>query len=40
MNYLEIQIATNASDYPGEQLFQRWIDTVLTDQNQNSEVGI
>lgn len=40
MNYLDIQIATNASDYPSEQLFQRWIDTVLTDQNQDSEVVI
>lgn len=40
MNYLDIQIATNASDYPNEQLFQHWIDTVLTDQNQDSEVVI
>lgn len=40
MNYLELQIATTARDYPGEQQFQRWIDTVLSDPGQNSEVVI
>ena len=40
MNYLDIQIATETSDYPSEQQFQHWVDTVLTDQNQDSEIVI
>jgi probable rRNA maturation factor len=40
MNYLDIQIATTASDCPSEQQFQRWIDTVLSDAAQDSEVVI
>lgn len=40
MNYLDIQIATQSSDYPTEQQFQRWVDTVLSDQAQDSEIVI
>ena len=40
MNYLDVQIATNVKDYPSEQTFQHWIDTVLSDQCQDSEVVI
>lgn len=40
MNYLDIQIATESSDYPSEQQFQGWVDTVLADRNQDSEVVI
>lgn len=40
MNYLDIQIATAASDYPTEQQFQQWVDTVLTDQTVDSEIVI
>ena len=40
MNYLDIQIATEISDYPSEQQFQQWMDTVLTDQDRNSEIVI
>lgn len=40
MNYLDIQIATEISDYPSEQQFQQWVDTVLTNQDQNSEIVI
>ncbi|OAI18036.1 rRNA maturation factor [Methylomonas lenta] len=40
MNYLDIQIATEISDYPSEQQFQQWMDTVLTDKEQNSEIVI
>lgn len=40
MNYLDIQIATESSDYPSEQQFQRWVDTVLADPSQDSEIVI
>lgn len=40
MNYLDIQIATQAGDYPSEQQFQQWVDTVLSDQSQDSEIVI
>lgn len=40
MNYLDIQIASENGDYPGEQQFQRWVDTVLTDPGQDSEIVI
>lgn len=40
MNYLDIQVATEASDYPSEQQFQQWVDTVLSDQTQDSEIVI
>ncbi|QPK63762.1 rRNA maturation RNase YbeY [Methylomonas sp. LL1] len=40
MNYLEIQVATETSDYPSEQQFQHWVDTVLTDRSQDSEIVI
>jgi probable rRNA maturation factor len=40
MNYLDIQIATESGDYPSEQQFQSWVDTVLSDRNQDGEVVI
>lgn len=40
MNYLDIQIATETSDYPSKPQFQQWVDAVLTDQEQNSEIVI
>ncbi|MBS4050976.1 MAG: rRNA maturation RNase YbeY [Methylomonas sp.] len=40
MNYLDIQIATESSDYPSERQFQRWVDTVLADPGQDSEIVI
>ncbi len=40
MNYLDIQIATEATDYPTEQQFQQWVDAVLTDQSVDSEIVI
>jgi len=40
MNYLDIQIATEFSEIPSEQQFQRWMDTVLTEPSQNSEIVI
>lgn len=40
MNYLDIQIATESGDYPSEQQFQSWVDTVLAERNQDSEVVI
>ncbi|MGY6276465.1 rRNA maturation RNase YbeY [Methylomonas sp. MgM2] len=40
MNNLDIQIATAAGDYPSEQQFQKWVDTVLSDPTQDSEIVI
>lgn len=40
MNVLDIQIATESCDYPSEQQFQQWVDTVLTDHSENSEIVI
>jgi len=40
MNYLEIQVATKFTEYPKEQQFQHWMDSVLIDQTQDSEVLI
>lgn len=40
MNLLEIQVATQTKNYPSEQQFQRWVDTVLSDPQQDSEIVI
>lgn len=40
MNYLDIQIATQASDYPSQQQFQAWVDAVLTESSEDSEIVI
>jgi probable rRNA maturation factor len=40
MNYLDIQIATECRNVPGQEQFQCWMDTVLTDQNQHSEIVV
>lgn len=40
MNYLDIQVATQSSDYPTEQQFQCWVGTVLRDPAQDSEIVI
>jgi probable rRNA maturation factor len=40
MNYLEIQLATSYADYPSEQQFQLWVDTVLQEDDQDSEIVI
>lgn len=40
MNYLDIQIVTTANAYPSEEQFQRWVNTVLSDAEQDSEVVI
>ena len=40
MNHLDIQIATESTDYPDEQQFQRWVDAVLTDPDVDSEIVI
>ncbi|MCQ8106014.1 rRNA maturation RNase YbeY [Methylomonas sp. SURF-2] len=40
MNYLDIQIATESSDIPSESQFQGWVDTVLADPGQDSEIVI
>lgn len=40
MNYLDIQIATTNDDFPNPDQFQHWVDTVLSDQEQDSEIVI
>ena len=40
MNYLEIQIATEATDYPSEQQFQQWVDAALAGREQDAEIVI
>ncbi|MFM8340892.1 MAG: rRNA maturation RNase YbeY [Methylomonas sp.] len=40
MNYLDIQLATSYVDYPTEQQFQLWVDTVLQEGDQDSEIVI
>lgn len=40
MNYLDIQLATSYVDYPTEQQFQLWVDTVLQEDDQDLEIVI
>jgi len=40
MNNLDIQIATESGNYPSEQQFQQWVDTILSDPSQVSEIVI
>jgi probable rRNA maturation factor len=40
MNYLDIQIATEATDVPGEQQFQLWVDAALHGLEEDSEIVI
>jgi probable rRNA maturation factor len=40
MNYIEIQIATEATDYPAEQQFQQWVDAALSGREQDAEIVI
>lgn len=40
MNYLDIQLATTTVNYPGPEQFQTWVDCVLTDPEQDSEIVI
>ena len=40
MNTLDIQIASQSKQLPSTQQFQQWVDTVLSDQSQHSEIVI
>ena len=40
MNFLDIQIVSESKQIPTQYLFQQWINTVLTDNNQDSEIVI
>jgi probable rRNA maturation factor len=40
MNHLDIQLATVFKDVPGRQQFQLWMDTVLIDPEQDSEIVV
>jgi len=40
MNYLDFQIATRSKQLPSEAMFKVWVDAVLKDPSQNSEIVI
>lgn len=40
MNYLELQIACETSDFPDQLLFQKWVDEALPEQSQDAELVI
>lgn len=40
MNTVEMQFASDSKNIPDHQKFQYWVDTVLRDDSQNSEVVI
>lgn len=43
MNYLELQIATESTDYPSEEQFQQWLDAALSgfeEEGADAEVVI
>lgn len=40
MNYLDIQIATESTDYPSEEQFQQWLDAALAGFEEDAEVVI
>ena len=40
MNYLEIQIATEATDYPDLQQFQQWVDATPAGREYEAEIVI
>jgi probable rRNA maturation factor len=40
MNYLDIQIATEATDYPSEAQFQQWVNATLAGFGEDAEVVI
>lgn len=40
MNYLDLQIVSDRQDYPEQRCFQEWVDAVLTDTEQDSEIVI
>lgn len=40
MNYLDLQIASDAGEIPSHEQFQQWVDTVLHDESQDNEIVI
>lgn len=40
MNYLDIQIASEAGEIPSQAQFQQWVDTVLPAATQDNEIVI
>ncbi|MDD1620793.1 MAG: rRNA maturation RNase YbeY [Methylococcaceae bacterium] len=40
MNYLDIQIATEATAYPSEEQFQQWVDAALVGREEDAEITI
>jgi probable rRNA maturation factor len=40
MNAVEVQIVSQSDQLPAQELFQYWVDAVLSDNTQNSEIVI
>ena len=40
MNYLDIQLATDFSEVPTAEMMQTWVDAVLKDSEQDSEIVV
>lgn len=40
MNFLEFQLESKSNQLPAQSLFKKWIDAVLKDTTQNSEIVI
>jgi probable rRNA maturation factor len=40
MNTLDIQLASQSNKIPGKNQFQKWVDAVLLDETENSEIVI
>lgn len=40
MNFLDFQIVSQSKQLPGKEQFQLWVDAVLTDGSQDSEIVI
>ncbi len=40
MNHVELQIASESTQLPTQQMMQHWVDAVLTDSEQDSELVV
>jgi probable rRNA maturation factor len=40
MNFLDFQMVSESKQLPAQGLFKKWVDTVLQDESQNSEIVI
>ena len=40
MNYLDFQVVSKSKSLPSKEQFQCWVDAILSDESQNSEIVI